>query len=110
MGNNGETMENGKQGKYPEQTKTMQIKITNPKDGSVFFLAPTIYQSCMNPDDIRIDPLWITEKSGWELLVKNRYQSEQIDLRKMQVELLPWEAKIRKTDCLHCENCGRCGW
>jgi hypothetical protein len=98
------------QGKYPEQTKTMQLKITNREDGSGFFLAPTIYQSCMNPDEIRIEPLFIVEESETELLVKNRYQREHIDLTKMKAELLPWEAKIHKSDCLHCENCGRCGW
>lgn len=91
-------------------TKTRQLQIVDREDGSSMMLAPTIYQSCMNPDEIQVYPLQISVESDTELTVENRYQKERIDLNKKRVEVLPWEEKIQKSDCLHCVNCGRCGW
>lgn len=96
------------------ETKTMQIKIINKKNGDNKIISPIIYQSCMNPDEINIYPLQIklNNKSGEnpEIIATTRYESIIFDWENYEIFVSPWEAKIHKTECIRCENCGRCGW
>ena len=94
------------------QTETLQLKMTDCVTGENKVVSPVIYQSCMNPDDIRIYPLKVmcVENAENTVIAENRYERIQIDLRRQQIQISEWKAEIHKTECTKCENCGRCGW
>ena len=73
-------------------------------------ISPVLYQSCMQPEKIYIDPVQIRIDSG-EICFQVRNQQWTIrETEASSVELLPWEAKIKKKSCIPCTNCGRCSW
>ena len=73
-------------------------------------ISPVLYQSCMHPEKIHIDPVQIRidgEKIGFQV------RNQRWTIRRSEasfVEILPWEAKIKKKSCIPCTNCGRCSW
>jgi hypothetical protein len=87
-----------------------QLKITDLSTGENQVFAPVIYQSCMNPEDIRIFELKLSLPSEHLLRIESHYGTWNIDLNHKQIEINDWEGKIHKTNCRKCENCGRCGW
>ena len=80
-----------KDGKLLIITASHTFRIRNGK----MEISPVLYQSCMHPEKIHIDPVQI------------RIDGEEIW---SLVEILPWEAKIKKKSCIPCTNCGRCSW
>ena len=84
-------------------------------------ISPVLYQSCMHPEKIHIDPVQILIDRG-EICFQVRNQQWTIrETEASSVELLPWEAKIKKKSCIWeakikkkscipCTNCGRCSW
>ena len=73
-------------------------------------ISPVLYQSCMHPEKIHIDPVQILIDRG-EICFQVRNQQWTIrETEAFSVELLPWEAKIKKKSCIPCTNCGRCSW
>lgn len=98
---------------YHVQTETLQLKILDRETGENQVISPVIYQNCMKPDDIRIFPLTVkisTDDENNIIMAENRYERIRIDLRRQQVQVSKWKAEIHKTECIKCENCGRCGW
>ena len=73
-------------------------------------ISPVLYQSCMYPEKIHIDPVQIRiDREEICFQVRN----QQWTIRRSEassVEILPWEAKIKKKSCIPCTNCGRCSW
>lgn len=73
-------------------------------------ISPVLYQSCMHPEKIHIDPVQIRiDREEICFQVRN----QQWTIRRSEassVEILPWEAKIKKKSCIPCTNCGRCSW
>lgn len=73
-------------------------------------ISPVLYQSCMHPEKIHIDPVQITIDRG-EICFQVKSQQWFIhESEGPSVEILPWEAKIKKKSCIPCTNCGRCSW
>lgn len=73
-------------------------------------ISPVLYQSCMNPENIHIDPVQI-RMDGNEICFRVKNQQWTIGTEEAStVEILPWEAKIEKKSCVPCTNCGRCSW
>ena len=73
-------------------------------------ISPVLYQSCMHPEKIHIDPVQIRIDRE-EICFQVRNQQWTIrETEASSVELLPWEAKIKKKSCIPCTNCGRCSW
>lgn len=73
-------------------------------------ISPVLYQSCMHPEKIHIDPVQIRIDNG-EICFQVKNQQWTIrETEASSVELLPWEAKIKKKSCIPCTNCGRCSW
>ncbi len=73
-------------------------------------ISPVLYQSCMQPEKIYIDPVQIRIDRE-EICFQVRNQQWTIrETEASSVELLPWEAKIKKKSCIPCTNCGRCSW
>ena len=73
-------------------------------------ISPVLYQSCMHPEKIHIDPVQIRIDSG---VICFQMRNQQWTIYKSEassVEILPWEAKIKKKSCIPCTNCGRCSW
>ena len=99
--------------------------ITEEKDGGLVIIAashvfrirngeteisPVLYQNCMYPEKIHIDPVQIRIDSG-EICFQVRDQKWIIhESEASSVEILPWEAEIKKRSCIPCTNCGRCSW
>lgn len=72
--------------------------------------SPVLYQSCMNPENVHIDPVQII-MDGEEICFQVKNQKWIIrDSEASSVEILPWEAKLKKKSCIPCTNCGRCSW
>ena len=102
-----------------------QPGITEEKDGGLLIItashvfrirngeteiSPVLYQNCMHPEKIHIDPVQIRIDSG-EICFQVRDQQWIIrESEASSVEILPWEAKIKKRSCIPCTNCGRCSW
>lgn len=73
-------------------------------------ISPVLYQSCMHPEKIHIDPVQIRIDRE-EICFQVRNQQWTIrSSEASSVEILPWEAKIKKKSCIPCTNCGRCSW
>lgn len=73
-------------------------------------ISPVLYQSCMHPEKIHINPVQIRIDRG-EICFQVRNQQWIIhESEAASVEILPWEAKIKKKSCIPCTNCGRCSW
>ena len=73
-------------------------------------ISPVLYQSCMQPEKIYIDPVQIRIDRG-EICFQVKNQQWTIHKSEASsVEILPWEAKIKKKSCIPCTNCGRCSW
>lgn len=73
-------------------------------------ISPVLYQSCMQPEKIYIDPVQIRIDSG-EICFQVKNQQWTIHKSEASsVEILPWEAEIKKKSCIPCTNCGRCSW
>lgn len=91
-------------------TVKTQIRIRDPQGNETEVWSPTLYQSCMNPQRIELRPLYVEICPGGGLRIGNSYGSRTLDLERCILEAAPWVPKIHKTDCRHCENCGRCSW
>lgn len=91
-------------------TKTKQLRVTNILENNNKIFSPIIYQSCMNPEDIRIYEMKIVKCSHFLWMIETHYEKVELDVRNFQLDVSDWEAKIHKVDCKKCENCGRCGW
>ena len=95
-----------KDGKLLIITASHTFRIRNGKMEN----SPVLYQSCMHPEKIHIDPVQIRidrEKIGFQV------RNQRWTIRRSEassVEILPWEAKIKKKSCIPCTNCGRCSW
>ena len=95
-----------KDGKLLIITASHTFRIRNGK----MEISPVLYQSCMHPEKIHIDPVQIRidrEEIGFQV------RNQQWTIRRSEassVEILPWEAKIKKKSCIPCTNCGRCSW
>ena len=73
-------------------------------------ISPVLYQSCMHPEKIHIDPVQIRIDRE-EICFQVRNQQWTIrSSEASSVEILPWEAKIKKKSCIPCTNCGGCSW
>lgn len=73
-------------------------------------ISPILYQNCMHPEIIHIDPVQIRMDKG-EICFQVRDQQWIIpESEASSVEILPWEAEIKKRSCIPCTNCGRCSW
>ena len=73
-------------------------------------ISPVLYQSCMHPEKIHIDPVQIKIGRGEICFrVKNR-QWKIRGSEAASVKILPWEAKLKKKSCIPCTNCGKCSW
>lgn len=73
-------------------------------------ISPVLYQSCMHPEKIHIDPVQIGIDRG-EICFQVRNRQWTIHKSEASsVEILPWEAEIKKKSCIPCTNCGRCSW
>ena len=73
-------------------------------------ISPVLYQNCMHPEIIHIDPVQIRIDSG-EICFQVRDQQWIIrESEASSVEILPWKAEIKKRSCIPCTNCGRCSW
>lgn len=91
-------------------TAASQVRLQLREQAKWQVWAPSLYQSCMNPNlcEIRCLAVEVIKPEVWRL--NTRYGSCVIELSQVKIEVSPWEASIHKTDCRHCENCGRCGW
>lgn len=73
-------------------------------------ISPILYQNCMHPEIIHIDPVQIKIGEGEICFqVKNRRWTIR-EAEASSVEILPWEGEIKKKGCIPCRNCGRCSW
>lgn len=93
-------------------TAKSEVQVTDAQ-GEVKEFAPTLYQSSMNPDYKEIKTMKIEVKKKEEktyVEFSSRYFHETVEVADQTFQVLPWKAKIEKADCLHCCNCGRCGW
>lgn len=95
-----------KDGKLLIITASHTFRIRNGK----MEISPVLYQSCMHPEKNHIDPVQI-RIDGEEICFQVRNQQWTIrSSEASSVEILPWEAKIKKKSCIPCTNCGRCSW
>ena len=95
-----------KDGKLLIITASHTFRIRNGK----MEISPVLYQSCMHPEKIHIDPVQIRIDRE-EICFQVRNQQWTIHRSEASlVEILPWEAKIKKKSCIPCTNCGRCSW
>ena len=97
-----------KDGKLLIITASHTFRIRNGK----MEISPVLYQSCMHPEKIHIDPDPVQIRiDGEEICFQVRNQQWTIHRSEASlVEILPWEAKIKKKSCIPCTNCGRCSW
>lgn len=73
-------------------------------------ISPVVYQSCMHPEQIHIDPVRIETGNG-EISFTVRSRRWIIpESEAGSVEIMPWEAKLEKKSCVPCTNCGGCSW
>lgn len=86
------------------------LHLSEYESGEITVIEPVIYQSCMQPDEVWIYPLEIKKEGDEALFVSCHYECYHIPLDKMQLEILPWEAVIKRANCSKCINCGRCSW
>ena len=95
-----------KDGKLLIITASHTFRIRNGK----MEISPVLYQSCMHPEKIHIDPVQIRIDRE-EICFQVRNQQWTISRSEASlVEILPWKAKIKKKSCIPCTNCGRCSW
>ena len=73
-------------------------------------ISPVLYQNCMHPEIIHIDPVQIRMEKG-EICFQVRDQQWIIsESEASSVEILPWKAEIKKRSCIPWTYCGRCSW
>ncbi len=90
-------------------TATTQLRIWTKKEGEPEIWAPSLYQSAMKPEHIEIRTMKVRiKKNQW--WIQTRYKETKINADQVRIETAPWIPMIEKTDCLHCRNCGHCGW
>lgn len=92
-------------------TASSQFRLTEKGTTDSAVWAPSLYQSSMHPEHMEIRTL-LVEAQNDMLYVETRYDQLSIDLSNtdVKIEVSAWVPEIHKADCLHCENCGRCGW
>lgn len=86
------------------------LHLSDHESGEITVIEPVIYQSCMKPDEVWIYPLEIKREGDEALLISCHYESYHIHLGKIQLEIVPWEAVIKRSNCSKCVNCGKCSW
>lgn len=91
-------------------TTTKQLRITDEATGENQVFSPSIYQSCMHPENIQIYEMTLQIISETEFQIKTHYGNWTVNLSGKSVEISDWKGEIHKVDCKKCENCGRCGW
>ena len=91
-------------------TANTQLRYRSSENEEWKVLAPVLYQSCMRPEEILIRSLNFTVRPDGFLEIQNKYERILLKLSDIQAELSQWNAEIHASDCLHCSNCGRCGW
>lgn len=89
-------------------TAARQIRIKTEGDWEVW--SPILYQSCMNPKELRIYCLTAEDLGDGRVRLKTRYKEKIINPQETETEISPWIPQIHKSDCLHCTNCGKCSW
>lgn len=77
-------------------------------DQQVF--APVYYQSCMDPSQVWIYPLYIWEYPDGQIGLESMGKAIRKIDRKEAVEVSEWIPQQKKSDCRKCVNCGRCSW
>lgn len=87
-----------------------QIDVIDKKTKENIHYSPTVYQSCMNPEDIRVYDMKLRRMQKSKLQIVTKYESITIDAKEYEFEVKPWQAIIHKPQCTQCENCGRCSW
>lgn len=87
-----------------------QIDVMRKDTKEKFHYSPTVYQSCMNPEDIRVYDMKLQRIQKSKLQIVTKYESVTIDTRDYEFEVKSWQAVIHKPKCTQCENCGRCSW
>lgn len=91
-------------------TGACKIEFIHRKTGEKRRYEPKVYQSCMNPNQIEIKTLQISMLENTYLVIKNAYETSQIDIADQDIHIQPWEASIYKASCNPCVNCGKCSW
>ena len=89
-------------------TASSQLKLLEKDVESIF--APSLYQNCMEPEKIEILPLTLEFLPQNRLQISTRYTKKEVDIDTCRFSTADWQAAFHTTDCVHCTNCGRCGW
>lgn len=85
-----------------------RIVVKDSKAGEEKSFAPSVYQSCMEPDNVVIHTLQINDQGNGIFEIKTKYDSCRINILECDLTVFPWHASLQRMDCRHCENCGRC--
>ena len=96
--------------------KTCKTKvIITGEDGKEKVMEPIVTVSCMNPDIKTIAPLVIravyNDNKLWHVVyVSSQFETVQLDLENntMVIRTEDFFPAIKKSDCMECNNCGRC--
>lgn len=91
-------------------TAAIQLRIRDIHTGEIKVFQPKVIQNCMKPDEIQIYTLTITQPKLGELQLENDFESSTIELSGKTIEISPWTARLTKSSCVNCTNCGRCSW
>ena len=91
-------------------TGACKIELSHKQSGEKKTYEPKVYQSCMNPSQIEIKTLQISMLENKYLMIKTDYETSQIDITDLEIDIQPWKARIYKSSCNPCANCGRCSW
>ncbi|MCH4239117.1 MAG: hypothetical protein LKF71_02460 [Oscillospiraceae bacterium] len=90
-------------------TASTQVQWTTA-DGKKDSLAPSLYQNCMEPDSICIEPLTLEFLPDGTLHLSTWLASKTVPLTGTAFDISAWQAQFHSGSCTHCTNCGRCGW
>lgn len=85
-----------------------QVHITDRATGAVVVMTPLRYQSCMDPENIKIYPVHVRTDAEGKIHFENPYQKETADPKEKKIQILPWEQEVPVGRCKPCTNCGRC--
>ncbi|WOC32649.1 MULTISPECIES: hypothetical protein [Caproicibacterium] len=89
-------------------TASTQVKVS--ADGTQTVFAPSLYQNCMRPEEITILPLTLEFLPSGLLRLSTRYSHAEVSIAAADIQTADWQAVFHPSDCIHCTNCGRCGW
>lgn len=95
---------------YRVVTCAAQVRLKREPQAEWEVWAPTLYQSCMEPENMEVRPLVAEIGEDGTLRLSTKYGSCRIQPESAEIQVSAWEPVIQKTDCRHCRNCGRCSW